>query len=142
ALGEGDRALRACGDDRDPLARHLGQKRGGPVSGDTEDLAVLAAGDERVAGLVADAGEQAVIGLAHLVAMVEPMNLAGSGGEEGDVAKEGRGDDVAVEIEGSDSRHQFAAASQALKLRSIFSRSRSRPMKTRRLSRFSPSFQA
>jgi len=80
------------------------------------------------------------MGLGHLVATVQAVDGAGGGGEERDVSEKGSSDDVAFDIERGNRRHQ-EAASQAWKLFSSFSRSRSRPMKTSRVSRFSPSFQ-
>src|SRR5690606_16782263 len=84
-------------------------------------------------------GEQAVMGLRRLVAVVEAMDAAVGECEDGYVVKPDCRDAMAVEIERSDGRHQ---AWQASNVRFRRSASSSRPMKTRRLSCFSPSFQA
>src|SRR5690606_23572346 len=113
------------------------------IVADAQHAAVLAARQQGGAVGIADAGQQALVRLGDLLAAIEAMNGAGGGGEEGDVAEEMGGEDMAFEIKRCNCRHQAAvvwAAWQARKLFSIFSTSRSRPMKTRRDSRFSPSF--
>ena len=76
ARGPGNGALRACGDGADPLAAGLAELRRTAVGGDREDLAVLAPGPQAIGRRIVDRGEQAVIGLGRLEAMVETVDGA------------------------------------------------------------------
>src|SRR5690606_1731428 len=99
--GIGDGALRAGRDRGDPLALDAAEVRYAAVGGNGAHLAVLAAGDQALAGGVEHRAEQAVMDGPGLLAVVEAMDRATRHGEERDVADEGGGDAVAVEVERS-----------------------------------------
>ena len=100
--------LRSRRDAGHPFAAEVAEDFDGAVGGDRSDLAVLAAADQPRIGGVGDGGQQALMRLRRLVAVVEPVNGAVGEREEGHAADEGGGHAMAVEIEWRDCRHAAA----------------------------------
>src|SRR5699024_4885877 len=93
----GNRALWARSDAADPFAPGLGEHFGRFARAGA-DLAVLAAGDQTGFRLVERRGEQPVVDLKGLMAMVEPMDGAVGQREMRHAAEEDGGDTMAIEI--------------------------------------------
>ncbi len=134
------RSARPGGHGGDPLAADRGEFGDRSLRIHPREAAVLAAAQQGRAGLVHRRRRNAVVGLDGGVAAGKPVDRAVRQREDRRFAEEGGGHAMAAEIEGRDCRHGVGYASQARKPSSSLSRSRSRPMKTRRLSRRSPSF--
>ncbi|EKJ93567.1 hypothetical protein C241_24200 [Bradyrhizobium lupini HPC(L)] len=72
---------------------------------DAQHTPVFAAGKQRGAVGVANAGQKPVMRLSHLLAAIEPVNGAGGGGKQGNVAEKMGRDHVAFDIKRGNSRH-------------------------------------
>ena len=107
AAGIGDGALRTGRDRRHPFARHLGERLGRAVRAGERHLAVLAAGDQRLAVPGHRRAEQSVMRRDGFRAVVEAVDRPVGQCEMRDVVEEGGGDAVAGKIEGRDCGHVF-----------------------------------
>ncbi len=72
---------------------------------DAQHLAVLAARQKRGAIGIANAGEQAFMGLRYLFPAIETVNGTGGGGKQRDIAQKMRRDDVAFKVKRSNGWH-------------------------------------
>ncbi|MNE55676.1 hypothetical protein D3C80_1505270 [compost metagenome] len=72
---------------------------------DAQHTAVFAAGKQRSAVGIANAGQKPVMRLRHLLAAIQPVNGAGGGGKQGNVAEKMGRDHVAFDIKRGNSRH-------------------------------------
>ena len=85
----------------------MGEFGDGSIMGDAQHAAVFAAGQQSLARRILDAGEEACIGLGHLLAAIQPMDGARRGSKDRDVSEKMGRDNMTFDIERGDCRHTF-----------------------------------